>query len=104
MLLKTGAISIKYHRPAATFDRQADEWTIRELAELLGVPQPTIYSWVQQGRLSSRIVPATHRRPAKLVHADADTIDALRTMRATPPPWRRLPPTSSSLPPPQSDS
>ena len=104
LLLKTGAISIKYRRPESKFDRRADEWTIRELAELLGVPQPTVYGWVQRGRLSSRDVPATGRRPAKLVHADTDTIAKLKAVRATPPPWRRLPSPQNQSHLPQPDS
>lgn len=104
LLLKTGAVSVKYRRPEATFERQADEWTIRELAEHIGVPEPTVYGWVQRGRLPSRCVPAVGRRPVKLVHADAEAIAALRAIRATPPPWRRLPPPTSPAHFPQSDS
>ena len=68
-----------------------DEWTIRELAAELGVPQPTLYNWVQTGRLRSRTVKAG-AGSAKLVTADAAMIAKLKTIRATPPPWRRLPP------------
>jgi len=55
------------------------------------VPQATLYNWVQNGRLRSRSVPARGGL-AKLVTADVATIAKLRTIRATPPPWRRLPP------------
>ena len=72
--------------------------------ELKQLGQPTVYGWVQRGRLFSRVVPAAGRRPAKLVHADADTITALRAMRATPLPWRRLPPPLNQPDLPQSDS
>jgi DNA invertase Pin-like site-specific DNA recombinase len=91
LLLKVGVITVKYRRPTTKPDRHDNEWTISELARHLCVPEPTVYSWVQKGRLSSRLVPAAGRRPIKLVHADADTIAALKTIRATPPPWRRLP-------------
>jgi len=64
---------------------------IRELAEELGVPQPTLYSWVQKGRLPSRSIKAG-AGSAKLITADAATIANLKTIRGTPPPWRRLPP------------
>lgn len=104
MLLRAGIIAVKYPRPSPKIDRQDDEWTIRELAEHLSVPQPTVYGWVQKGRLSSRLVPAAGRRPTKLVHADTDTIAALRTIRATPPPWRRLPPPKNEAFPIPSDS
>jgi hypothetical protein len=78
-------------RPRTIPERQPDEWTIRELAEEPGVPQPTLYHWVQNGRLPSRSVKAGAGF-AKLVIADAATIANLKTIRATPPPWRRLPP------------
>ncbi len=54
------------------------------------MPQPTLYNWVQTGRLRSRSV-TIGSSGAKLVTADAATIAHLKTIRATPPPWRRLP-------------
>ena len=54
--------------------------------------QPTLYTWVSKGRLRSRFVRPGRGR-AKLVEADAATIAALKEIRATPPPWRRLPTT-----------
>jgi excisionase family DNA binding protein len=91
LLIKAGVIAPKYRRRKSPIVRQSDEWTIRELAEQIGVPEPTLYTWVQKGRLRSRFVQAGSGR-AKLVHADAATIVALKEIRATPPPWRRLPP------------
>ena len=91
-LLTTAGIIEPSSRPPRTLPaRQPDEWTIRELAGELGVPQPTLYNWVQNGRLPSRSVNAG-AGSAKLVTADAATIANLKTIRATPPPWRRLPP------------
>ena len=92
LLLKAGVIEPKYRRAERQIARQQDEWTIRELAEEIGVPESTVYGWVQKGRLRYRFVKARFGRPAKLVHADAATIAALKTTRATPAPWRRLPP------------
>jgi hypothetical protein len=91
LLIKAGVIAPKYRRRKPQILRQPDEWTIRELAEQIDVPEPTLYTWVQKGLLRSRFVQAGPGR-AKLVHADADTIAALKTIRATPAPWRRLPP------------
>jgi len=100
LLIKAGAIEPKYRRSKPPIVRQSDEWTIRELAEQIGVPESTLYTWVQKGRLRSRFVQAGSGR-AKLVHADAATIAALKEIRATPPPWRRLPPpfTQPTIPP-----
>jgi excisionase family DNA binding protein len=91
LLTSAGVIEPAPRRPRTIPERQPDEWTIRELAEELGVPQSTLYSWVQHGHLPSRSV-KTGAGSAKLVTADAATITNLKTIRATPPPWRRLPP------------
>ena len=91
LLLKSGAETIKYRRRPPQIERLENEWTIRELAEEIGMPQPTLYTWIQKGRLSCRNVGSGSKR-AVLVRADSDTIAALKAIRATPPPWRRLPP------------
>ncbi len=49
------------------------------------MPQPTLYTWIQNGSLSCRIAGGASKR-AKLVFADSDTVAALKTIRATPPP------------------
>ncbi len=92
LLTAAGVVQPSPRRPRVLPERQPDEWTIRELAEELGVPQPTLYNWVQTGRLRSRSV-TIGSGSAKLVTADAAMIAHLKTIRATPPPWRRLPPT-----------
>ena len=89
LLIRAGAIEPKYRRRKPQIARQPDEWTIRELAEQIGVPEPTLYTWVQKGRLRSR---AVNDSRTKLVHADATAIAELKAIRATPAPWRRLPP------------
>lgn len=91
LLTKAGVIEPKHRRRRPPIERQPDEWTIRELAEQIGVPEPTLYNWVQRGRLRSRVVQTGTGR-AKLVHADAPAIANLKEIRATPAPWRRLPP------------
>jgi excisionase family DNA binding protein len=91
LLISAGVIEPGLRRPRTISERQPDEWTIRELAEQLGVPQPTLYNWVRNGRLPNRSVKAG-AGSAKLVTADAATIANLKMIRATPPPWRRLPP------------
>ena len=96
LLVKAGIAAPKYRRRKPQIERQTAEWTIRELAAHLGVPEATLYTWVQQGRLRSRLVKvgAGH---IKLVHADEAAVAALKAMRATPMPWRRLP-TRRSMP------
>ena len=89
LLLGAGVIQPRYRRRKPQIDRHPDEWTIRELAAEIGMPEPTLYTWVQRGRLRSRLV-RTGPGVTKLVHADAETIAALRAARATPAPWHRL--------------
>ena len=91
LLRRAAGATPKPRRRKPPIPRQPDEWTIPELAERLGVPQSTLYNWVQRGRLRSRFVQTAVGR-AKLVHADGAQIAELRTIRATPAPWRRLPP------------
>ena len=99
LLLKAGVAEVKFRRRKPELQRAPDEWTIRELAEHIGMPEPTLYTWVQQGRLPSRFVPTSSGR-AKLVQADTEIIAALKAVRATPAPWHRrtprlTPPTDS---------
>jgi hypothetical protein len=88
LLIKAGTIEPKYRRRKPQMERQPDEWTIRELAEKIGVPEPTLYKWVQKAGLRSRLVKAAR---TTLVHANETTIAELKALRASPAPWRRLP-------------
>ncbi len=91
LLVKAGAVEVKpRRRRQPEIARASDEWTIRELAEIIAMPESTLYTWVQKGCLSCRLV-SNGRGHSKLVHADADTIADLKAVRATPLPWRRLP-------------
>jgi excisionase family DNA binding protein len=96
LLIKSGAETPKYRCRERQIELQPNEWTIRELAEQIGMPQPTLYNWIQNGRLPARIVPGSAGR-AKLIYADPTTIAALKEIRATPVPWRRLPPKLAHL-------
>jgi DNA invertase Pin-like site-specific DNA recombinase len=89
------------HKPRAPFTitaREPDEWTIRELAEHLGMPQPTLYHWVQTGRLRYRTI-KTGAKIIKLVTADAATIAGLKVIRTRPAYENRLPPLEGGDPP-----
>ena len=103
LLLKSGAETIKYRRRPPQIERLENEWTIRELAEEIGMPEPTLYAWVQKGRLSCRNAGSGSKR-AVLVRADPETIAALKAIRATPPPWRRLPPKPADKAAPTTES
>ncbi len=95
LVAKAGLAAPGHRRRKRELPRQTDEWTIRQLADHLGMREPTLYTWVQQGRLRSRLVQvgAAH---VKLIHADAAEIAALKAILATPMPWRRRPPQRST--------
>lgn len=99
LLNATGVTKPTPRRRRRLIERQPEEWTIRELADRIGMPQPTLYSWVRNGRLPSRSV-QTDTGAALLITADADTIASLKAIRATPIPWRRLPPRERDNPMP----
>ena len=54
LLIESGAETVKYRRRPSRIERRPNEWTIRELAEEIEMPQPTLYTWVQKGRLPCR--------------------------------------------------
>lgn len=92
LLIKAGVVVPKTRGPRR-IERRPDEWTIRELAEKIGMPQPTLYTWVQQGRLRSRRIEIGAKiGRTQLVYADPATIAAIKATRSTPAPWRRRPP------------
>jgi Recombinase zinc beta ribbon domain len=103
LLQKAGVVEVIHRHPKAPIPRATDEWTIRELADTLSMPESTLYNWVQQGRLRCRVVPTGNSR-AKLVHADAATIARLKAIRTTPVPWRRRPPPVTPSPDPATES
>lgn len=91
LLVKTGTTTAKCHGSWNPAERSADEWTIGELAARLGIPKSTLYTWIQRRCLRSRTVPARGSRPIILIEANEATVAKLQEIRATPPPWRRLP-------------
>jgi DNA invertase Pin-like site-specific DNA recombinase len=83
LLIRVGAIEPKYRRRKPQISRRPNEWTIRELAQEIGVPESTLYTWVRKGRLRSRVVKADR---SILVHANPASIAELKAIRATPAP------------------
>ena len=77
---------------AAALVREAHEWTLQELEQILGMPEETLYAWLWQGRLTARQV-TTASHPRWLIWADAGELDRLRTLRSTPRTWKRPAPT-----------
>jgi hypothetical protein len=82
----TDADAPLYRRPVRC-DRQADEWTLRELARELSIPSITLFSWLQRGMLKSRCVDSPRR--LWLIEANATELQRLRDLRKAPRTWRR---------------
>ncbi len=68
-------------RPAPA-DRKPHEWTIAEFADLLGMPVPTVYSWVATGVVSARREGGnTDRNRRWLILADEAEVKRLKERR-----------------------
>ena len=91
LLLGSEAEMLEHRRRPQQIERLPHEWTIWELTEELGMRQSTLYGWVQNGRLPCRRVKDAPNG-VLLVRVDPETLATLKEIRATPPPWRRLPP------------
>jgi DNA invertase Pin-like site-specific DNA recombinase len=76
------------HSPARKVQRQADEWTLSELAHTLEIPQPTLYAWLRKGRFTARLV-TSQAHPLWLITADAVELTRLRALHEQPRVWHR---------------
>ena len=81
--------------------REANEWTLPELAYALEMPHPTLYRWLCKGYLHSRRDPGGVQW---LIWADAGELERLRERRQAPRTWRRSTPQTSSEPSAGSES
>nr|WP_300989111.1 recombinase zinc beta ribbon domain-containing protein [Thiocapsa sp.] len=75
-------------RQAPWVDRQADEWSLRELALELEMPSVTLFSWLRRGVLQARRVERGGQRQW-LIRADAAEVERLRALRSVPRRWAR---------------
>jgi hypothetical protein len=83
ILIDIGMIPSNARTSTTIPTRGSDEWTIRELAEKIGMPEPTLYSWIRRGQLPRRTV-KSGRHDVILVTADENKISELRFIHATP--------------------
>ena len=87
-LLSRQGIRSTRRSPAHEVIRQADELTLHELAQILDMPQMTLYAWLRKGRLKARRdTSASH--PLWLIQADAAELERLRALRRAPRTWQR---------------
>jgi hypothetical protein len=69
-------------------DRQADEWSVRDLALELDMPAVTLFRWLRKGVLQARRVERGGHRQW-LIRAAGAEIERRRALRSVPCPWAR---------------
>jgi DNA invertase Pin-like site-specific DNA recombinase len=80
LLRRLGIVRYTRCSPALRVERRdADEYTVIELAAKLPIPEPTIHRWLLRGWLSARQT-EIDGRPLWLIHADAGELDRLRDL------------------------
>jgi DNA invertase Pin-like site-specific DNA recombinase len=67
--------------PSTLVARQAEEWTLQELAYELAMPTVTLYHWLKQGKLKARRE-SGGGHPLWLVQADANEVARLKSCRS----------------------
>lgn len=83
----------------ATLERDADEWTLKELALELEMPPVTLHRWMTKGQVRAREVRhAGHT--LWLLWADQAEVQRLRDLRAAPRRWAKHGPAAQTTPPP----
>lgn len=80
---------------------EADEWWLADLAAKLAMPIATLHRWQRVGWVRSRKVVAAGGRWA--IYADADELERLRRLRASPHGWPQVYPTELTTPKPKAD-
>ena len=82
-----------------TLPRDAEEWTLKELALELEMPPVTLNGWIRKGQVRARQVRhAGHT--LWLLWADKAELERLRALRTAPRPWARHGPIAQPASPP----
>jgi len=86
LLLRRGLVSNKRNR-SQTALREPNELTFRELSVATGIPEPTLYSWMRNGKLSARKDATVSHNGVWLIKADKKEIKRLLAYRDRPKQW-----------------
>jgi hypothetical protein len=73
---------------ANSLERKPNEWTLKELAGKLEMPESTLYVWLYRGKLNARQVKSL-ARTVWLVYADRKELGRLRQLRTEPRVWAK---------------
>jgi len=68
---------------------ESHEWWLTDLARKLGMPVPTVHSWIRRGWISARKLTGAGGR--WILWADDEELDRLRRLRASPRGWSDQP-------------
>jgi len=84
LLVRQGRSASKARPRSVT--READAWTLPELASTLEMPHPTLYAWLRKGHLQARHAQCSGQWVSR---ADASALPCLRALRQAPRIWKR---------------
>ena len=73
--------------PPGGHELAAGEWWFTDLARELGLPHPTLYSWMRRGWVNAARLPMPAGQPRWVLWADAEELERLRRLRARPKSW-----------------
>jgi DNA invertase Pin-like site-specific DNA recombinase len=65
---------------------EADEWTLKELANHLKMPEPTLYAWMKKGLVRARLI-KVDTRSFWVISATPQELEQLRKLRTVKRPW-----------------
>ena len=92
--LRTGTAKQQH---ANSIERKPDEWTLKELAGKLAMPESTLYVWLYRGKLNARQVNGL-ARTVWLVYADRKELVRLRQLRTESRVWSKKTPLNVQQP------
>jgi len=88
LLIRQGLRRSEKKGLSAGIAKRSSEWTLGELAEKLGMPHVSLYSWIMKGKLKARRVEKSGRG-ILLIDADEAEIARLQSLRNQRRTWSR---------------
>ena len=73
-------IGTQKQQHTANILREADEWTLKELANQLQMPEPTLYAWIKKGCVRARQI-KVDTRSFWIITANQQELEQLRKLR-----------------------
>ena len=86
ILLRQGVVSKKKRRSNSAL-RKTNELTFRELSETTRIPEPTLYKWMRNGKLTARKDTTVSHNGVWLIKADEKEIKRLLEYKDRPKQW-----------------